>query len=255
MLELLELQELSVGYKNKTIIKDINIAIRGGELITIIGPNGAGKTTLLRTIAGLRSPLSGHVFIDGKDPGKMKPQKRAELVSFLFQGNGLQGGFADWSFTVREMVAQGRFHQRGFWGRETKADNEAVEKALAEADALHVAEKPITELSGGEFQRVLIARTMAQDARVILLDEPVHNLDPKYAFLVMELIKKLTRQGAVALVTLHDLSLVTLYADRVGVAAHGSFLLGSPEDMMKEDSLEKVFDMKGVFGNRASCKA
>jgi iron complex transport system ATP-binding protein len=93
------------------------------------------------------------------------------------------------------MVAQGRFHQRGLWGRETKNGREAVEKALAEADVSHFAEKSIIELSGGEFQRALIARTIAQGANVILLDEPVNNLDPKYALLVMDLVKKLTLRG------------------------------------------------------------
>jgi iron complex transport system ATP-binding protein len=243
---LLELHELRVGYKNKTVLKNINGVIRKGELLSLIGPNGAGKTTLLKTIAGLQEPLSGSVLIDGKNPRALKPHKRAELLSFLFQGIGL-GGFADWSFTVREMVAQGRFHQRGLWGKETKADREAVEKALAEADLTHFAEKSITELSGGEFQRALIARTMAQGAKIILLDEPVNNLDPKYALLVMDLVKKLTAQGAAALVTLHDLSLVSLYADRVGVAAREAFVLGSPEDMLREDALEDVFEIKGFF--------
>ncbi|MDR2447710.1 MAG: ABC transporter ATP-binding protein [Treponema sp.] len=244
---MLELQELCVGYKNKTILKNINGAIGEGELLTLIGPNGAGKTTLLRTIAGLQEPLSGRVLIDGKNPGALKPQKRAELLSFLFQGNGLQGGFADWSFTVREMAAQGRFHQRGLWGKETKADREAVEKALAEADLSHFAEKSIAELSGGEFQRALIARTIAQGANVILLDEPVNNLDPKYALLVMDLVRKLTLRGAAALVTLHDLTLVSLYADRVGVAAHGACVFGSPKDMLREELLEDVFEIKGFF--------
>jgi iron complex transport system ATP-binding protein len=243
---LLELQELYVGYKNKTVLKNINGVIGEGELLALIGPNGAGKTTLLKTIAGLQEPLSGRVLIDGKNPRALKPQKRAGLLSFLFQGNRL-GGFADWSLTVREMVAQGRFHQRGLWGKETKADREAVEKALAEADLTHFAEKSITELSGGEFQRALIARTMAQGANLILLDEPASNLDPKYALLVMDLVRKLTARGAAALVTLHDLSLVSLYADRVGVAAREAFVLGSPEDMLKEELLEDVFEIKGFF--------
>jgi iron complex transport system ATP-binding protein len=245
---LLELRELRVGYKNKTVLKHVNGAIGEGELLALIGPNGAGKTTLLRTIAGLQKPLSGRVLIEGKNPGALKPQKRAELLSFLFQGGGLQGGFADWTFTVREMAAQGRFHQRGLWGKETKADRDAVEKALAEADVSHFAEKSIAELSGGEFQRALIARTIAQGAKLILLDEPVNNLDPKYALLVMELVKKLTLRGTTALVTLHDLSLVSLYADRVGVAAREAFVLGSPKDMLREELLEDVFEIKGFFG-------
>lgn len=250
MKALLELQDLSVGYKNKAVLNHINGTIREGELLSLIGPNGAGKTTLLRTIAGLQAPLSGRVLIDGKNPGALKSQKRAELLSFLFQGNGLQGGFVDWSFTVREMVAQGRFHRRGLWGKETKADREAVEKALAEADLSHFAEKSIAELSGGEFQRALIARTIAQGANVILLDEPVNNLDPKYALLALDLIKKLTSRGVTALVTLHDLSLVSLYADRVGVAARGTLVLGSPEYMMREETLEDIFEIKGFFRKR-----
>jgi iron complex transport system ATP-binding protein len=145
------------------------------------------------------------------------------------------------------MVAQGRFHQRGLWGKETNADREAVEKALAEADLSHFAEKSITELSGGEFQRALIARTIAQGTNVILLDEPVNNLDPKYALLVMDLVKKLTLRGASVLVTLHDLSLVSLYADRVGVAAREAFVLGPPQDMLREETLEDVFEIKGFF--------
>ncbi len=235
----LELIDLAVGYKNKVSLSGVNLTSSGGEFIALIGPNGAGKTTLLKTIAGLRKPLSGTVSLDGYDAAHLDTRRRARLVSFLFQGNVLQT--SGWGFTVRELVEQGRFYMRGLWGRGAVGDHEIVDEALAEAGLSDFAETPVTELSGGELQRALIARTIAQGAEILLLDEPTNNLDPKYAFLVMELVKKLTRKGLTALVSTHDLALASSHADRACVAAFGRLETGLPSDMLHKDRLREIF--------------
>jgi iron complex transport system ATP-binding protein len=143
------------------------------------------------------------------------------------------------------MVSQGRFHCQGIWGTESPEDRVIVEKALFDAGLSAYAELPVTELSGGELQRVLIARAMAQGTRLLLLDEPVNSLDPKYTILVMDMVKNMTRQGKAGILSLHDLNLADRYADRVAVVAGGTLVAGKPEEMLK-DALETVFGWDAV---------
>jgi iron complex transport system ATP-binding protein len=244
MNDALVLQDLSMGYsgRNKVVLRDVSVSVKQGELLILIGPNGGGKTTMLKTIAGLLKPLSGAICIAGKNTSVLKKKERASLVSFLFQGNS-----ALWPFTVREMVSQGRFHNQRLFATETADDKAAVDRALEDAGLAALADRPITELSGGEFQRVLIARAIAQEAELLLFDEPVNNLDPKYAFLVMNLIKNLTRRGISALVSLHDLNLAFQYADRIAVIAKGAVSVGNPSDIERAEILESVFEVSSLF--------
>jgi iron complex transport system ATP-binding protein len=235
---LLEVRNLAAGYKRR-VLEGINLAAGEGELIALVGPNGAGKTTLLKTIAGILKPIAGSVMINGKDVSAMSTRERAGVMSFLFQSNAVS-----WPFSVREMVAQGRFHRQGLFGAESAGDRTAVEQAIADAGLAGFAELPVTEISGGEFQRVLIARSMAQGARLLLLDEPVNNLDPKYALSAMDILKNLTKQGATAIVSLHDLNLAAFYADRVAVVFQGGVAaLGKPEEILTEATVERVFEV------------
>jgi iron complex transport system ATP-binding protein len=245
-MRLLEVQNLAAGYK-RTVLEGVNLSVGEGELIALVGPNGAGKTTLLKTIAGGLKPVAGRVLVNGKDVSAMGARERAGAVSFLFQSNAVS-----WPFSVREMVAQGRFHRQGLFGAESAGDRAVVEKAIADAGLAGFAELPVTELSGGEFQRVLIARLMAQGARLLLLDEPVNNLDPKYAFSAMDILKNLTRQSVTAIVSLHDLNLAALYADRVAVVFQGGVAaFGKPEEILTEAAIERVFEVSAKKLQRA----
>jgi len=224
----------------KTVIRNINISVGEGELLVLAGPNGSGKTTLLKTAGGLLKPLEGKVTINGKDIGRMKPRERAVHTAFLFQNRD-----SPWPFTVRETVAQGSFVRRGWLGAETKTDRDAVAAALEKADLAELSERPITELSGGELQRVYIARCIAQDAAFLLLDEPENNLDPKYAYIVLNFLAELVSEGRGAIVSLHDLRLASRFAHRVILLSGGEITAdGTPDEVLTEDTLGRVYDLQ-----------
>jgi iron complex transport system ATP-binding protein len=241
----LTLEDLTVGFRSKPVLTGISLTLGAGELLVLAGPNGSGKTTLLKTIGGLLKPLAGRILLDGRDAALMTKQERARRISILFQGT-LPG----WPFTVKEIVSQGRFPYRGVFGAEQPRDHAAVARAVAAAGLGGFEDRPVTELSGGEFQRVLIARAMAQEAGLLLLDEPANTLDPKYRFMVMTLIRSITGTGggasggASAMVSLHDLNLARLYADRVLLVGDGKIAaLGKPPEVLQNDTIGRVYDL------------
>jgi len=245
----LELRNVSCGYavsagygakRAKPTLRNVDLSVQEGELLVLAGPNGSGKTTLLKTAGGLLPPLEGTVTINGKEIGALKSRERAALTAMLFQVRD-----TPWPFTVRETIAQGRFARHGWLGAETKEDREALHTALEKASLGNMADRPIHELSGGELQRVYIARSIAQGAAFLLLDEPENNLDPKYAYLVLSLIETLVREGRGAIVSLHDLRLASRFAHRVALLSPEGFIsvTGSPAEVLREDTLSAVFDL------------
>ena len=236
----LELQGASVGYKDKPVLSNVNLSVEAGEILVLSGPNGSGKSTLLKTAGGLIPPLEGRVTIDGVEISRLKPREKAAFTAFLFQSRD-----NPWPFTVRETVAQGCFARRGWLGAETRADREAVNGALEKAYLTALAERPVTQLSGGELQRVYIARCIAQGAAFFLLDEPENNLDPKYAFTVMTLLTDLVGEGRGAIVSLHDLRLASRFAHRIALLSlEGTVsVLGPPAEVLTVENLSKVYDI------------
>ncbi|MDR2534449.1 MAG: ABC transporter ATP-binding protein [Treponema sp.] len=240
---ILKLEKLSIGFKQKTIINELTISINAGELIALAGPNGGGKTTLLKTIGGLLPPLRGRILLDGKAPSTMSKRERAEQISFLFQSAS-----SDWPFTVEELIAQGRFPYQGLFRADTASDQKSIAQAIQSAGLTGYEQRRVTELSGGEFQRVLIARSMAQEAKLLLLDEPANNLDPKYQYMVMNLVRSMTNAGQTALVSIHDLNLASLYADRIILLTKGNVAaIGTPAEALRENILQEVFGIPLVI--------
>jgi iron complex transport system ATP-binding protein len=246
----LELEQLSIGFGKKAVLSGLTLAVKPGELIALAGPNGSGKTTLLKTIGGLLKPLAGSVLLDGRDVALMGKREKALKISLLFQSAA-----PDWGFTVEEMVQHGRFPHSGFTRgaakntKQTRAlDKNSVEKAIRSTGLFGFEKRAADQLSGGEFQRVLIARAMAQEAGLLLFDEPANNLDPKYQYMVMNLVRSMTAFGRVAIVSLHDLNLAGLYADRV-MLVHGGGLaaMGKPSEVLREDILNAVFGVPLVI--------
>jgi iron complex transport system ATP-binding protein len=224
---------LTAGYRGRAVLRDIGLELGEGELLVLAGPNGSGKTTLLKSIAGLQRPRSGRILIRGRDPGALPSRERAELLAFLFQENGPR-----WPFTVEELAGQGRFRRRS-----APEDREALEEALEAAGLRGFEDRPVTELSGGEYQRVLIARALFQGAPLLLLDEPANNLDPRYQIMVMEILRARCGRGISALVSLHDLNLAALYADRIALLSGGELkALGPPAAVLRPGPLEDVFN-------------
>ena len=234
----IEARGLDVGYGDRAVLAGIDLDVRAGELLVVAGSNGIGKTTLLKALSGRMPPLRGEVLLDGVALAALSAAERGRRVAFVNQGDP-----AVWPFTVRELVALGRFPHRGWFASERRADREAVAAAIRRAGLDGFAERIVTELSGGELQRAMIARALAQDGEVLFLDEPVSHLDEKHRILVMDLIRSLASGGLAAVASLHDLNLASLYADRIALFSCGRLAaIGKPGEVLREDLLRTVFD-------------
>jgi iron complex transport system ATP-binding protein len=232
---------LSCGYRGKTVIEGIDLAIEPGELLALVGPNGAGKTTLFRAIAG-ELPLSAGkalIEIDGKarDTATLPRRERARHIARVLQGES-----PAWPARVDDYVAAGLFAGLGWFGTPGPAERIAVRTALDRAGALALAERKVTELSGGEFRRVLVARALAQGAETLLLDEPAAELDLSGQMAVLDLLKDLAARGAAVAFSVHDLNLAALAADRVAALAGGRLVaLGPPREVLRPDLIERIY--------------
>jgi iron complex transport system ATP-binding protein len=240
----LSADNLSVGYHGRSILSRISFSVSKGEFLTLVGPNGAGKTTLLKTLAALIKPLSGTILLDSKPLETFSSYERAAKIGYVAQGSSIH-----WPFTVYELVSQGRFPSRGWFGSESPADKLAIEEALEITDLYSYRERLVTELSGGELQRVLIARALAQKPELLLLDEPVSHLDIRYQIGVMELLQKLVSQGLSAIISLHDLNLASLYASTVSLVAQGGIVKhGTVKEVLRPDILQEAYNINLEVG-------
>ncbi len=230
---------LICGYgRRPAVFTGVSLAVRPGELLAILGPNGAGKTTLLKALARLIRPTSGTVTLDGQDVWSCPSWRVASAVAFASQVLA-----PDWPFTVGEFVALGRAPHRGWWRPLTAGDGRIIDSALDHLGLLTMRERPVTELSGGEWQRVRLARALAQEARVLLLDEPTSHLDPRFQFDLLSLVRNLVRHRQLAVVmTLHDLNLVGPWADRVALLAGGGVCFeGTPDEVLTGPALTSAY--------------
>lgn len=243
---MLTITHLSAGYGKKIILEDINLTVEDGSVVALIGPNGSGKTTLIRAASGVLPLASGELLVDGKPVNRLGEQERARLVSVVPQGRGLPP-----AFTVREVVALGRTPYLNWLGQFSEKDQEIVEDALLQTDLRDLAERPIAELSGGEQQRVLLARALAQQTGVMLLDEPTSHLDLQFQVNLMERVHRLAHPEPSAseqsprraiLVAVHDLNLLNLFADRVVLLVKGKIAAaGSPDEVLNEEVLSEAY--------------
>lgn len=237
MAPLLAVSKVRFRYDQAPILEEVSLELEAGCFLGLVGPNGSGKTTLLRLAAGLLKPQAGVVLLRGEQVGRMPRSRLAREMALLPQTPRLPG-----SFTARELVMMGRTPFLGFLSREGPEDLEAVERAMEMADCQDMADRKLEELSGGEIQRVLMARALAQQPRLLLLDEPTAHMDMHHQIAVAELIVKLTRGGMAALGVFHDLNLAACYCHRVAVLFRGRVLaLGAPEEVMTPAILREAF--------------
>ena len=230
-------QGVEAGYGARRVLRGVDLTLLPGGLIALVGPNGAGKSTLLRALAGLIRPTSGSVTLDGVDVLALSRATLASRVAVVPQTFDTL-----FPFTVREIVGLGRSARLGLFARPTAADAEAVERAIGDQELAGLAGRRVDALSGGERQRVVLAMALAQEASVLLLDEPTAHLDPSHQRGVLFRVGELARtRGVIAVAVLHDLNLAAL-ADRVVVLDDGSVVAdGPPATALAGDVVRRVF--------------
>ena len=234
----LEIRDVTMGYSKSIVLRDVSLEVVPGEVLAVIGPNGVGKSTLVRIASGTLEPIRGHVGINGDLLSDLAPAVRARHVSVVPQATNLPP-----TFRALDVVLMGRTPYLGWLGSEGDSDFEAVNEAMERTGTSEMAERPIEELSGGEQQRVLIARALAQAAPIMLLDEPTAHLDLRHQDQVLSLARGLAKEGGMAvMLALHDLNLVSRFADRVALLSDGAVRkLGSPEDVLQSELLAEVY--------------
>jgi len=250
--DILYLTNTFAYYGNKPVLKNLSVEIKAGQLTCLCGPNGSGKSTLLSVLAGAREPqlkvvggvnnkgLREEKALNALELKKLSRKKASRLVSFMQQGET-----STWDFSVKELVLQGRFcHTKS--GSYTKADEELALRALQELNIEELAERKVHSLSGGEFQKVRIARALCQGARFILLDEPAANLDFVYEPWLLRKLKELAQAQEIGiLVSIHDVNQAAAYADRlILLPLLQQVICGTIQEVLTLDNLKKTYGME-----------
>lgn len=235
---MLTVNSLQVAYGSKIVLQDISLNVSPGEILALIGPNGAGKTTLIRAISGILPIVSGRVTVKGRNLSQLTISQRARVLAVVPQARQLGG-----AYTVEQAVMMGRTAYMGWLGRESKADQTAVRLALKQTQLNEFAPRQIAKLSGGEQQRVLLARALAQSTPVLMLDEPTNHLDLQHQTNLLSLVKKLAREQQLAvMMAMHDLNLVSFFADKVALLVNGELrCIGTPKEVIRASNISEAY--------------
>ena len=234
----LTFKAVSGGYRRMPVFHDISFSIREGEMAALIGPNGSGKTTLLRAATGLLEKVEGRVSLFGRDVHKMSPVQRAGLIGVVPQES-----FTPMAYSVEEIVAMGRTYTQSRWKGMTRDDFAIVEEAMVTTDVIDMRRRAFPELSGGERQRVIIAMVLAQQPRLIVMDEATAHLDINHRMEIMELVEKLNREpGRTILMVSHDLNMAAEYFQRLLLIDRGRLVKdGTPQEVLTEIMFKEVY--------------
>jgi len=234
---MLKVESLAFGFPGRTIGRDVSFSLGDGEVMCVLGPNGGGKTTLFRTVLGLLAKHSGSITVDGQSIETLSRSEIAKLIGYVPQGHS--GYFA---YTVRDFVLMGRTAHLGIFSSPSKKDFDVADRALASLGMAQLAERPITEVSGGERQLALVARALAQEPRLLVLDEPTASLDFGNQVRVLERIAALARTGISILFSSHDPDHAFLCAQRALLLAEGRALeIGTPLEVIRPDTLQRLY--------------
>jgi iron complex transport system ATP-binding protein len=240
----LSARALTVALGGRIILDGIDLGAPAGVVTGLIGPNGAGKTTLLRAMAGAQPIAAGAITLEGRPIGGWPRRELARLVAYL-----PQGAPCSWPMSVQRIVALGRLPHLSPWRGPGADDASAIGAALAATDVLHLADRNVLTLSGGERARVMLARALAVSPRVLLADEPVAGLDPEHQLRVMTLLRERAAEGVAVIVTLHDLTLAARFCDRLVALDSGRIAAeGSPAAVLTPAVLASVFAVSAAYG-------
>lgn len=229
---------------DKVLVNDVSISVNHGELIGLIGPNGAGKSTLLSALAGIDLPTSGSIYLGDDLLRDISTKERATRIGWLEQL-----GTVHWPVSVERLVMLGRIPHLPAWGKPKQEDIDAVEHAIEVADCMNIRHQIVTTLSGGERSRVLLARALAADPKLLFADEPVSALDLGHQLQTMQLLRDFARGERAAVVVLHDLSLAARYCDRLYLMHQGEITAqGEVAAVLSNSNLEKVYGVSVISG-------
>ncbi len=252
---LLYTNDLGIGYSEKNsqrlLHRHLNLALKPGELICMMGPNGAGKSTLLKTLAGFIPLQEGDAFINEKSIRSLKEKDISQMVSVV-----LTEKLTIEDFTVRQLVSLGRYPYTGFFGRLNDDDEKMVDLAITETGLEHFTDRKLSQLSDGEKQKAMIAKALAQETPIMILDEPTAFLDLPGRIEIMRLLRQLTvHKNKGILVTTHDLEQTLRFADKLWLIAQGKEMVsGAPEDLLLQGYIESFFAREGIlFDNNTGC--
>lgn len=234
----LEIRSLSARYGDVIALKDINLDIVPGEILGVIGPNGAGKSTLIKVLSGVLKAFAGEVLIKGQEINSYTPSQRARVLAVVPQARQLGG-----AFSVKQTVLLGRTAYLGFLGNPGKEDLQKTAWAMQMTEVESLADRKLAEISGGEQQRVLLARALAQDTPVLLLDEPTNHLDLRHKVNLLNLLRSLVnREQLSVLMAMHDLNQVSDVVDRVMLLMDGKIqAIGRPEDVLTPENIKLAY--------------
>ena len=234
---MLEVSDLAFGFPGRTIGRGVSFGVDAGEVLCVLGPNGGGKTTLFRTVLGLLSPHDGTVTLEKQDLQDLSRAEIARRVGYVPQGHA-----AYFAYTVREFVLMGRTAHLGAFSSPSQRDFEVAVKSLDSLGIAHLADKPVTEISGGERQLALVARALAQEPRLLVLDEPTASLDFGNQVRVLERIGALAASGIAILFSGHEPDHAFLCAQRALLLGEGRVLeIGTPREVIRADTLERLY--------------
>lgn len=239
---------LECGYTGKSVLRNVDLDVRSGQLITVIGLNGSGKSTLLRTICGLQPALSGTVSIDDADLGDLTAQELSRKLSIVLTNPPTISNMKAW-----DMVAMGRYPYTGISGRLSEDDVTVVERAIDQLGIQELMTGELGELSDGERQKVMIARALAQDTEIIIMDEPTAHLDALNRVLTLKTLHDLAEQtGKTIIFTTHDLSLALQIADRMWMVHEGEVRADNIDELIKSEFFLSVYNTESVTFNSES---
>ena len=238
----LSVEGLTYTIHGKRLLDSVNLRAEQGELVGVIGPNGAGKSTLLRALAGIIEPSDGQRYLDGRTFREIPPRERARAIALVPQVAPIAHGF-----TCLELVLMGRYPHMGRFQIEGATDENIARQVMRLTDTEQFAERTLETLSGGERQRVFIARSLAQQPRVLLLDEPTSNLDILHQLRVLGFIREWTRDGATAIAAVHDLNMAARHCDYLTLIDEGRVIAaGKPEDVLTAENVRHAYGVESV---------